>query len=183
MFALGIKTRFLFQTFNETDVELVTPGIGLIFWQTVVFLIVFLILAVFVWKPIAGALKARESKIDDALKAADLAKEEMEQIKSDNEYLLQEARAERDKILKEATDTAIQIKEQAKSETSAIAEKLIAEAKASIETEKRAALAEVKNLVAGLSVEIAEKLLREKLSDDKSQKALIDKFLKEVKVN
>lgn len=163
--------------------ELVTPGIGLIFWQTIVFLIVFGILAAFVWKPIASALKARESQIEDALRAADLAKEEMEQIKSDNEYLLQEARAERDKILKEATDVAGRIKEEAKKETSVIAEKLIADAKASIQSEKKAALAEVKNLVASLSVDIAEKLLREKLSDDKSQKALIDKFLKEVKVN
>lgn len=163
--------------------ELVTPGIGLIFWQTIVFLIVFGILAAFVWKPIASALKARESQIEDALRAADLAKEEMEQIKSDNEYLLQEARAERDKILKEATDVAGRIKEEAKKETSVIAEKLIADAKASIQSEKKAALSEVKNLVASLSVDIAEKLLREKLSDDKSQKALIDKFLKEVKVN
>ena len=162
---------------------MVTPEIGLIIWQTIIFLIVFSILAAFVWKPIASALKTRESQIEDALKAADLAKEEMEQIKSDNEYLLQEARVERDKILKSATDTAIQIKEEAKNETSAIAEKMIADAKSSIDSEKKAALTEVKNLVADLSVDIAEKILREKLSNDKSQKALIDKFLKEVKVN
>ncbi len=162
---------------------MVTPEIGLIIWQTIIFLIVFGILAAFVWKPITSALKTRESQIEDALKAADLAKEEMEQIKSDNEYLLQEARAERDKILKGATDTATKIKEEAKSETAAIAEKMIAEAKSSIDSEKKAALSEVKNLVAELSVDIAEKLLREKLSNDKSQKALIDKFLKEVKVN
>lgn len=162
---------------------MVTPEIGLIFWQTVVFLIVFGILAAFVWKPIMSALRARESQIEDALKAADLAKAEMAQIKADNEYLLQEARAERDKILKDATDVANQIKEQAKSETAAIADKMIAEAKTTIEAEKKAALAEVKNLVAELSLEIAEKLIRERLSDDKAQKDLIDKFLKEVKVN
>lgn len=163
--------------------ELVTPGIGLLFWQTVVFLIVFLILAGFVWKPIASALKARESQIEDSLKAAELAKEEMEQVKADNEYLLKEARVERDKLLKDATEVANKIKEDAKNETAAIADKMIADAKSSIESEKKAALAEVKNLVAELSLEIAEKLLREKLSDDKSQKDLIDKFLKEVKVN
>ncbi|MFY0607922.1 MAG: F0F1 ATP synthase subunit B [Cyclobacteriaceae bacterium] len=163
--------------------NMVTPEIGLIIWQTIIFLIVFSILAAFVWKPIASALKTRESQIEDALKAADLAKEEMEQIKSDNEYLLQEARAERDKILKTATDTATKIKDEAKNETAAIAEKMIADAKSSIESEKKAALSEVKNLVADLSVDIAEKILREKLSNDKSQKALIDKFLKEVKVN
>ncbi len=162
---------------------MVTPEIGLIIWQTIIFLIVFAILAAFVWKPIVGALKIRESQIEDALKAAELAKEEMEQIKADNEYLLQEARMERDKILKSATDTANKIKEDAKNETAAIGEKMIAEAKSSIESEKKAALTEVKNLVAELSLDIAEKLLREKLSDDKSQKALIDKFLKEVKVN
>lgn len=162
---------------------MVTPEIGLIFWQTIVFVIVFLVLATFVWKPIVGALKTRESQIDDALKAADLAKEEMAQIKADNEYLLQEARAERDKILKEAMGTANQIKEEAKNETAAIAEKMIADAKVSIESEKKAALAEVKSLVASLSLDIAEKVIREKLSGDKSQKDLIDKFLKEVKVN
>lgn len=163
--------------------ELLTPDIGLIFWQTVVFLLVIVVLTTFVWKPVAGALRARESKIEDSLRAAELAKEEMEQIKADNEYLLQEARNERDAILKEAVATANQIKEDAKNETSKIAERMIADAKASIESEKKAALSEVKNLVATLSLNIAEKLLRENLSDDKSQKALIDKFLKEVKVN
>lgn len=163
--------------------DLLTPDIGLIFWQTVVFLIMFLILAVFVWKPIAGALKAREGMIEDSLRAAELAKEEMEQIKADNEYLLQEARTERDKILKEAMAAANQIKEEAKSETSAIANKMIAEAKVSIESEKKAALTEVKDLVATLSLEVAEKLLREKLAGDKAQRELIEKFLKEVKVN
>ncbi|MFT6866496.1 MAG: F-type H+-transporting ATPase subunit b [Cyclobacteriaceae bacterium] len=162
---------------------MVTPEIGLIIWQTIVFLIVFLVLATFVWKPIVSALKTRESQIDDALKAADLAKEEMAQIKADNEYLLQEARIERDQILKDAIHTANQIKEAAKNETTAIAEKLIADAKSSIQVEKKAALTEVKNLVATLSLEIAEKVMRENLSSDKSQKALIDKFLKEVKVN
>ncbi|MEQ8469976.1 MAG: F0F1 ATP synthase subunit B [Marinoscillum sp.] len=162
---------------------MVTPEIGLIIWQTIVFLVVFGILAVFVWKPIASALKTRESQIEDALRAADLAKEEMEQVKADNEFLLQEARAEREKMLKEATDIAKKIKEDAKNDTVAITNKMIEDAKTTITSEKKAALSEVKNLVAQLSLEISEKLLREKLSDDKSQKDLIDKFLKEVKVN
>ncbi len=163
--------------------DLVTPDIGLIFWQTVVFLIVFAVLAVFVWKPVASALKTRETAIADSLKAAELAKEEMAQIKEDNEYLLQEARVERDKMLKEAMSTATQIKEDARAETSVIADRMIADAKTAIEGEKKVALQEVKNLVASLSLEIAEKLLREKLGDDKSQKDLIEKFLKEAKVN
>jgi F-type H+-transporting ATPase subunit b len=163
--------------------ELLTPGIGLLFWQTLVFLIVFIILAVFVWKPIAGALRAREGMIEDSLQAAELAKQEMEQIRNDNEYLLQEARIERDKILKEAIATANSIKDEAKASTTGIANKMIEDARVSIQNEKKAALTEVKNLVATLSLNIAEKILREKLADNKDQKKLVDKFLKEVKVN
>ena len=163
--------------------ELVTPDIGLIFWQTVVFLLVFAVLAVFVWKPVASALKTRETAIEDSLKAAELAKEEMEQIKADNEYLLQEARIERDKMLKDAVSIANKIKDDAKADTAKIANKMIEDAKSAIEGEKKAALAEVKNLVGSLSLEIAEKLLREKLKDGAAQKELIEKFLKEVKVN
>ena len=163
--------------------ELLTPDIGLFFWQLVVFTAVFLILALFVWKPVAGALKAREHTIADALDAAEKAKAEMAQIKADNEYLLREARIERDEILKSATEVANQIKADAKADTSAIAEKMIADAKASIDAEKKNALAEVKNLVSTLSLEIAEKVLREKLSEDKSQQELVSKFLSEVKTN
>lgn len=130
-----------------------------------------------------SALRAREGMIEDALKAAELAKEEMEQIKSDNEYLLQEARAERDELLKEATAIATQIKEDAKQETSVIADKMLADARQVIDSEKKAALAEVRNLVSSLSLEIAEKILREKLGDEKAQKSLVDKYLKDVKVN
>lgn len=162
---------------------MVTPEIGLIFWQTIVFLVVFGILAAFVWKPIMGALRTRENQIEESLRAAEIAREEMEQVKLDNEYLLQEAKVERDKLIKEAAEVANKIKEDAKKETSVIADKMIADAKSAIEAEKKTALAEVKNLVAELSLEISEKLLREKLSDDASQKALIDKFLKDVKVN
>lgn len=162
---------------------LVTPDIGLIIWQLIVFLIVLFILRAFVWRPILSALKAREHQIEDSLRAADNAKEEMEQIKADNEYLLQEARIERDAILKEAKTEAGHIIEHAKAETSDITSKMIQDAREAIEVEKKAALTEVKDLVASLSLEIAEKVLREKLSDDKSQKALVDKFIKDVKVN
>ena len=163
--------------------DLLTPDIGLLFWQIVVFTLVFIILAAFVWKPVAGAPKARELTISDALEAAEKAKNEMAQIKADNEYLLKEARIERDEILKKANEVANQIKEDAKNETAAIAEKMIADAKASIDSEKKNALAEVKSLVSTLSLEIAEKVLRENLSDDKAQQALVTKFLSEVKTN
>lgn len=163
--------------------ELLTPGIGLIFWQTVVFLAVVIVLAVFVWKPVSDALRAREGKIEDSLRAAESAKDEMEHIKLDNEYLLQEARTERDEVLKEALAAANRIKEDAKNETSKISEKMISDAKQTIEIEKKAALTEVKDLVSSLSIDIAEKLIREKLGDEQSQKALVNKFLKESKVN
>ena len=163
--------------------ELVTPGIGLIFWQTVVFLVVFAILAIFVWKPITEALRAREGFIDDSLKAAELAKEEMSQLKADNEYLLQEARFEREKILKEANNVANQIKEEAKAETTKITEKMIDDAKKSIESEKQNALKDVKNLVAELSLNIAEKVIRQDLSKESAQKKLIQEFTKDIKVN
>ena len=163
--------------------ELVTPDIGLIIWQTIVFLIVFVVLALFVWKPIISSLKAREHQIEDSLRAADNAKEEMEQIKSDNEYLLQEARIERDQILKTAKDEAGNIVDHAKAETSEITQKMIRDAQEAIDGERRAAVSEIKELVASLSVDVAEKILREKLSDDKSQKALVDKFVKEIEIN
>ncbi|MEO1256405.1 MAG: F0F1 ATP synthase subunit B [Bacteroidota bacterium] len=162
---------------------LVTPDIGLIIWQVIIFLIVLFILRGFVWRPILGALKTREFQIEDSLRAAEHAKEEMKQIKADNEYLLQEARIERDAMLKEARKEAEHIIDHAKAETSDITSKMIQDARDAIEVEKKAALTEVKDLVASLSLEIAEKVLRENLSDDKSQKALVDKFINDVKIN
>ena len=163
--------------------ELVTPDIGLFFWNTVVFLIVFAVLAMFVWKPIISSLKAREHQIEDSLRAADDAKEEMKQIKSDNEHLLQEARIERDQILKTAREEAGHIVEQTKAETSDITQKMIRDAQDAIEGERRAAVKEIRESVASLSIRVAEKVLREKLSDDKSQKDLVDKFIREMEIN
>ncbi|HHP7240494.1 MAG TPA: F0F1 ATP synthase subunit B [Cyclobacteriaceae bacterium] len=163
--------------------ELLTPGIGLIFWQTVVFLILLFILTKFVWKPVSSALRAREKMIEENIKAAEIARDEVEQIKSDNEALLDEARKERDEILKEATAAANQIRENAKAETSTISEKMIKDARVNIENEKNKALEELKDLVATLSLEISEKLLREKLKEDDAQRKLIDKLMKDIKIN
>ncbi len=163
--------------------DLLLPGVGLMFWQFVIFLIVFFVLRALAWKPIMSSLKARDAMIDDSIKSAEIARDEVAQLKADNEYLLQEARAERDKIVNQALATANQIKEEAKAETSKISEKMIQDAKQTIEAEKKAALAEVRDLVGSLSVDIAEKILREKLGDESSQKSLVDKFLKDVKVN
>lgn len=163
--------------------ELVTPGIGLIFWQTVTFLIVLGLLAAFVWKPITEALRTREGFIADSLDAAENAKKDMEKLKADNEYLLQEARIERDKILKDATAAANQIKEAAKEETAKITSKMTEDARANIQAEKNAALAEVKNLVAELSLDIAEKVLKKSLEDKKAQEDLVKDLIKDIKVS
>ena len=163
--------------------ELITPGAGLIFWQAVVFLSLFLILRKFAWRPILDSLKIREESIEDALNSAEQAREEMQNLKSENEQLLNEARAERDQILKEATVIANKIKEDAKEETSKTTDKMIEDAKAAINTEKESALSEVKNLVGSLSVSIAEKILRKKLGTDKEQQALIVDFMKDLNLN
>lgn len=163
--------------------DLVTPDIGLIVWQTVVFVIVFLILAVFVWRPITDALRTREEFIKDSLEAAENAKKEMKQLQSDNEYLIEEAKRERDQMIKDATQAANQIKEDAKEETTKITNKMIEDAKAVINTEKQAALADVKNLVATLSIDIAEKVLRKNLEDKKAQEGLVKDLIKDIKVN
>lgn len=163
--------------------ELLTPGIGLIFWQTVIFLMLVGILAAFVWRPISDALRSREQFISDSLEAAELAKQEIEDLKEDNEDLLREAKLERDALLKEATQIAIQIKDDARSGTSKITEKMIADATATIETEKKAALAEIKNEVAMLSLSIAEKVIRKNLESEKSQKDLVQQFIEDMKIN
>jgi len=162
---------------------LLTPGIGLIFWQVVIFLALVFILTKFAWKPILNALKIREESIEEALSSAKKAKEEIENLKSDNEKLLLEARQEREKLLKEAREASNQLKEQAKKEAVEMADKIIADAKVSIESLKHAAMADVRNKVAELSLAITEKILRKKLEDEKEQKSLIEEYLKDVKLN
>jgi F-type H+-transporting ATPase subunit b len=130
-----------------------------------------------------ASLAEREASIDDALKAAEQARNEMANLKAENEKLLQEARLERDVILKKAQDASIKMIEDAKSESAKQGAQLIEAAKAVIETEKKAALTEVKNQVALLTLEVTEKLLRKKLSDDKAQVELVDQFIKDLKLN
>jgi F-type H+-transporting ATPase subunit b len=163
--------------------DLLSPNFGLIFWQAITFLVVLFILAKFAWKPIMSSLKEREYSIEQAILAADLAKKEVADLKASNEQLLEEARKERDVILNEAIQTAKSIKEEAKVEASKISAKMVEDAKAVINTEKNAALADVKNQVASISLEIAEKLLRKNLSNDKAQKELVADFVKELKLN
>ena len=163
--------------------DLIIPSAGLIFWQLFGFLALLFILIKFAWKPMLATLAEREASIDGALKAAEQARNEMANLKAENEKLLQEARLERDNILKKAQDASAKMIEEAKTEAGKQGAVMIENAKAVIETEKKAALAEVKNQVAMLTLEVTEKLLRTKLSDDKAQSALVDEFIKDLKLN
>ncbi|HTH58010.1 MAG TPA: F0F1 ATP synthase subunit B [Cyclobacteriaceae bacterium] len=163
--------------------DLLTPGTGLIIWQFFVFLGLFFILAKFAWKPILGGLKEREESIQQALDSAEKAKNEMASLKSDNEKLLKEAREERDRILRDARTASNQIQEEAQTIAKKTADKIIADAKAIINTEKQAALNDIKAQVAMFSLEIAEKLIKKNLSDDKSQKELTETLIKDLKLN
>ena len=163
--------------------DLIIPSAGLIFWQLIGFLALLFILIKFAWKPILASLAEREASIDGALKSAEQARNEMANLKSENEKLLQEARLERDVILSKAHEASLKMIEDAKSESSRQGALLIESAKAVIETEKKAALTEVKNQVALLTLEVTEKLLRKKLGDDKAQVELVDQFIKDLKLN
>ena len=163
--------------------DLITPAFGLIFWQTIIFLIVLFVLGKFAWKPILGALQSREDSIDEALKSAEKAKEDMANLKTDNEKLLAEAKLERDKMLKAAAKLGEDLKDQAKEDARLIGDKMIDDAKASIESEKNEAIKEIKDQVVELSIQITEKLLKKNLSDDKSQQELIQGYMKDIKLN
>ena len=138
--------------------DLVTPGIGLIFWTALIFLVVLIILRAFAWKPVLNAVKAREDSIKGALNAAKKAKEEMEELKAGNEKILQEARLEKDAIIKEAKEMKEAIINEAKEKTGEEALKIIEAAKIKIENQKIAALEEIKEQIVILSVEMTEKL-------------------------
>ena len=163
--------------------DLILPSVGLIFWMTITFLIVFFLLRKMAWKPILGALKDREKSIQEALDSAQKAKEEMAALQASNEAILMEARNERDKLLKEARDTKENIIAEAKAGAQKEADKIMQSARESIQSEKMAAMDELKNQVAKLSIEIAEKIIRTELSSDEKQKALVNTMLNEVSVN
>lgn len=163
--------------------DLLTPGTGLIIWQLIIFLLLFFLLAKLAWKPILGALKEREQSIQQALDSAEKAKLEMASLKSDNEKLLKEAREERDKILRDARDAANRLHDQAQADAKKNADKIIEDAKAIINTEKQAALRDVKAQVAMFSLDIAERLIKKNLKDDKAQKELVENFIKDLKIN
>lgn len=163
--------------------DLVTPGFGLIFWTSTVFIILLLLLKKLAWAPILENVDARNKSIEDALSAAEMARDEMSNLKSDNERILKEARADRDKMLKEAREIKSSIVSEAKNLAKEEAEKMISSAKSVIETEKVAAISELKNTVGALSIEIAEKVLKTELKDPEKQNAYISDLLKKIKLN
>jgi len=162
---------------------LVTPDFGLIFWMTISFLSVLFILKKYAWKPILKSLKEREDSIDGALKSAELAKDEMARLKSDNEKILQEARKEREQLLSDAREVKDKIIADAKNDAKLEVDKMMASAKAQIESEKLTALNEIKESVVDISIEIAEKVIKKSLSSDSSQIDYANSLLKDIELN
>ena len=158
--------------------ELVTPGIGLIFWTSVVFLLLIILLKKFAWKPILSAVNDRNKSIEDALAAAEKTKAEMTELSANNEKILSEARMERDSILKDARAIKDKTIADAKNQASEEAEKIIISAKEQINNEKLKAMTELKNHVADISISMAEKIIKTELKDSYKQKMLIAEALK-----
>ncbi len=163
--------------------SLTTPAIGTLFWSALIFGLFFLILTKFAWKPILNAVKARDELIKGSLESAEKAREEMLKWQSDNEAILRKAREEREGILKEAREVRDKLISEAKGKAAEEAEKLVEKARTGIEREKIKALSEIHEQIATLSVEIASKLLGEKLKQTGEQEKLIDNYLKEIDFN
>jgi F-type H+-transporting ATPase subunit b len=156
---------------------------GLFFMQAIILLILILLMRKFAWKPILDSLQSREEGIQNALDSAEDAKKEMQNLNADNEKLLKEARAEREVMLKEAREMKDQIVAAAKQDAQTIADDMVLQAKATITSEKQAAMSELKNTVSGLALEIAEKVVKQELSNKDKQLELVEKSLAEVTLN
>lgn len=162
---------------------LVTPGLGLLIWMSLAFLIVLFLLKKFAWKPILTSLSERENKIDDALKAAERAEQRMKEIEAQNQNLLAEAAKERETMLKAAREASERTIAEAKDKAAAEAAKLLEQARETIHNEKMRALTDIKNEVGRLSIEIAEKLMRDSLNTEAKQNENIERLLNDVKLN
>ncbi len=157
-------------------------SLGLFFWQLLLFVALLLLLKKFAWKPILDAVNERETSIKDSLSAAQKARDEMQAVQADNKRILKEARAERDALLSEAKKASTQMINQAKEDAKLEAEKITAQAQEMIQNEKKAAINELKNQVAQLSVDIAEKVLQTELKDKATQEKLVEELVKEIAV-
>ena len=163
--------------------ELVKPSIGLIFWMIVSFSIILFLLKKFAWAPILGMIKEREESIEQALASAENAKQEMKKLQSNNERILAEAKTERELLLKDAREIREKMIAEAKVIATKEGERLLKSARENIQNEKMAAITELKNQVATLSIDIAEKILKSELSSDEKQKSLVNTLLKDVNLN
>ncbi len=163
--------------------SLINPGFGLVIWMTLAFGILLWVLAKFAWPAIMVALAEREKSIEEALLAAEKARQAMEELKLGNEDLIREAKDERDNILKEARSLKDKMIHEAKDKAQVAADSIVENARERIVSEKKAALIEIKNTIASYSIEIAEKILREELKDKKRQTAYVEKLLKETSLN
>ena len=158
-------------------------SVGLFFWQTLLFVAMLFILKKYAWKPILDAVNEREEGMKKALESAVQAKKEMASMNADNEKLLQEARSERDAMLKEAREIKAKLIGDAKDEAKSEADKIIIQAQAAIQSEKKAAIAEIKDQVASLSIDIAEKVIKQALSRDDQQQKLVKDLLDDTALN
>ncbi|MEJ7912546.1 MAG: F0F1 ATP synthase subunit B [Chitinophagaceae bacterium] len=163
--------------------ELLLPGLGYIFWASIAFIIVFVILKKFAWKPILSSLNEREKTIADSLETAHRVQAEMAQLKNENEELMAKTREERGILLKEARDTKDRIVNEAKEQAKVEANKIIMEAQQAINAQKMAAITEVKNSVGKLVIEVTEKILRKELNNKEAQEAHILDMVNEVTMN
>ncbi len=163
--------------------DLVTPDVGLLFWTFISFAVLFFLLKKFAWKPIVGTVNDREKSIKEALASAEAAKLEMQNLTADNERILQEARVEREAMMKDAREIKAKMITDAKDEAKESASKMIVQAQAAIESEKKAAVAELKSQVASLSIEIAEKVMKSELSDTDKQLKLVEDMLGNATLN
>lgn len=163
--------------------ELLNPSIGIVFWTTIAFLILLFLLRKFAWKPILNTVNQREQKISESLAAAEKAREEMEKLTATNEKLVQEAREERTKILAEAKQIKDKMINEAKDQAKVEADKIAEANRKEIENQKNAAIAELKDTAANLSLEIAEKVIRRELKEDKAQQAYVQELLTDIKNN
>ena len=160
--------------------NLITPELGLLFWQTITFLCLLLLLSRFAWKPIMSSLREREETIENALKSAEMARQEMAKLRSDNERLLDEARAERDAMMRKAQQTADIIVEEAKNKAAAESNRIVESARAAIQSERQAAIDDIRRQIAVLSVDVAEKVIRRQLRDEPQQRQLVDQLVKDI---
>jgi F-type H+-transporting ATPase subunit b len=163
--------------------ELINPGVGLVFWMLITFVLLLILLKKFAWKPILGAIKSREDSISEALSSAETARREMQNLTAQNEKLLAEARAEREIILKEAREMRKQIVEDARVKGEDKVEKMLEQAKDAIQKEKQAVMFDMRNQISELAVEISEKVLRSQLENKDAQATLITNLLKDTKLN